>query len=63
MAKEGFKNKSDAELRAFLREKKNALRDFRFRITKGKVKNVKGGRTLRGEIARILTEINRKKHA
>ncbi|PIS13486.1 MAG: 50S ribosomal protein L29 [Candidatus Tagabacteria bacterium CG09_land_8_20_14_0_10_41_14] len=62
MASESFKNKSDAELRTILREKKNFLRDFRFRITKGKMKNVKKGRVLRAEIARVLTEINRRKN-
>ena len=42
-----------------LKEKRDLLRDFRFRVAKGKTKNIKKGRGLRREIARILTEISK----
>jgi len=58
MAKEILKNKLEKELNAVLAEKRNLLRDFRFKISKGKAKNVKEGVAFKREIARILTEIN-----
>ncbi len=61
MTKEDLKNKTEAELMALLKEKRNAMRAFRFRVSKGKAKNVKEGRELRRGIARILTEILWKK--
>jgi ribosomal protein L29 len=60
MAKQTLRNKPEKELKALFKEKRDLLRDFRFRITKGKAKDVKTGRRLRKEIARILTEINRR---
>lgn len=62
MAKEVYKNKTDKELLSELYGKKNSLRDFYFKISKGKVKNVKDGYVLRKQIARILTEINNRKN-
>ncbi|MBU1091636.1 50S ribosomal protein L29 [Patescibacteria group bacterium] len=59
MSKEKLDNKTLKELKAMLSEKRNALRDFCFRIAKGKAKDVKEGRVLRREIARILTNINK----
>jgi len=60
MKKEIFKNKSEKELRTILKDKRNSLRDFRFKISKGKAKNVKEGRNLKKDIARILTALNAK---
>lgn len=60
MTKEILKNKSEKELKIILSQKRNQLMDFRFRISKGKAKNVKEGRNLRREIARILTELGKK---
>jgi len=57
-----FKNTTEKELSEMLLEKRNSLRDFRFRVAKGKVKNVKSGRGLRKEIAVILTEVSNRKH-
>lgn len=48
---------SDDELMKMLGEKRESLRAFRFGATGGKTKNVKEGKTLRREIARILTEL------
>lgn len=39
-------------------EKRGALREFRFQINGGKVKNIKTGRELRKDIARLLTTLN-----
>jgi len=46
------------ELNKLLEEKRTKLFDFRFNIIGGKMKNVKEGKMLRKEIARILTEQN-----
>ncbi len=59
MAKEKYTNRSEAELATVLKEKRNLLRDFRFRISKGKVKNIKEGRELKKQIARIQTELTK----
>ena len=51
-------NKTSAELSKLSAEKREALRAFRFGAAGAKSKNVKEGRTLRKDIARILTAIN-----
>jgi ribosomal protein L29 len=53
-----FKGKNHLELEGVLRDKREALRVFRFEMSGGKIKNVKIGRNLRAEIAQILTEMN-----
>jgi len=53
-----FKGKNPKDLMKTLTEKRNALQDFRFGVSGGKAKNVKEGRTLRKQIAQILTELN-----
>lgn len=50
--------KSRRELEQTLLDKREALRAFRFEMSGGKAKNVRGGRSLRKEIARILTAMN-----
>jgi len=45
-----------------LKNKKEALRTFRFNVTHGKTRNVREGRALRKDIARILTAVNSKKN-
>ncbi|MDE2188198.1 MAG: 50S ribosomal protein L29 [Patescibacteria group bacterium] len=50
-----YKNKTPADLANLVAEKRSALRTFRYGSTGGKTKNVKEGRTLRTEIARIMT--------
>lgn len=61
MAKGELKNKNTEELKTLLFEKRNLLRDFRFKVAKGRSKNTKEGKNLRKEIARILTEVSRLK--
>ena len=56
-----FKGKSLGELEKMLAEKREAFRVFRFEVVSGKVKNVKVGRGIRADIARILTEVNTQK--
>lgn len=58
-----LKDKTLADLAKLLREKKEALKTFRFSIAGSKTKNVKEGRGLRKEIARILTAVNDKSRA
>lgn len=53
-----FRDKNTTELDALLNEKREALRVFRFAVFGGKEKNVKTGRALRKDIARILGELN-----
>jgi ribosomal protein L29 len=57
-----FKKLSLTELTKTLNEKRLSVRQFRFDITGSKVKNIKDGANMRKEVARILTEIN-KRHA
>ena len=54
-------NKTDHELLKELAEKRSGLRNFRFGATGSRTRNVKEGRNLRKDIARLLTEINRRK--
>ncbi|OHA18154.1 MAG: 50S ribosomal protein L29 [Candidatus Taylorbacteria bacterium RIFCSPHIGHO2_01_FULL_46_22b] len=50
-----LKQKNEKELGQLLEEKRQQLWNFRFGASGGKTRNVKEGRTLRREIARILT--------
>ena len=54
-------NKTQADLSRLLSEKREALRAFRFGGAGAKTKNVREGRAIRKEIARILTSLNAKK--
>lgn len=56
-----IKSKTNSDLMKLLGEKREALRVFRFGTTGSKTKNVKEGRELRKDIARILTTINSSK--
>jgi ribosomal protein L29 len=53
-----FTNKTEKDLLKMLSEKREALRAFRFGISGSKVRNIKEGRALKKEIARVLTELN-----
>lgn len=50
--------KTEQVLKKELTEKRKALREFRFNISGSKLKDVKGGKALKKDIARILTELN-----
>jgi ribosomal protein L29 len=51
------KSKTKDELQKELHEKHEALKNFRFGITGSKVRNVREGRNLRKDIARIETAL------
>ena len=53
MTKYNGKNKD--ELKKALTDKRKSLHDFRFASSSGKVKNVKEGKAVKKDIARILT--------
>lgn len=55
-----FTKKNDADLAALLAEKREALRAFRFGEAGGRSRNVRAGRELRKDIARILTETTKR---
>lgn len=59
MKHKNYKGIAEGDLKKALAEKQLALRTFRFGVTGSRVKNLKEGRTLRKEIARIMTELNR----
>jgi ribosomal protein L29 len=56
-------NKTPADLNQLVATKRETLRTFRFGTAGAKTKNVKEGRTIRKEIAQILTVLNQKKNA
>lgn len=51
--------KTKEELVKNLKEKEEALRNFRFGVSGSKTRNVREGRGLRRDVARIKTEMNR----
>jgi len=52
-----FTKQEPAELKKALADKREALRTFRFEGAGSRSRNVRGGRTLRREIAQIMTEL------
>lgn len=52
-----YKDKTITDLNKLIAEKREGIRAFRFGSTGSKTKNVKLGRTLRKEVARIMTEL------
>ena len=56
-----YTDKKENDLVKILAEKRSALKDFRFGVSGSKVRDVKAGKNLRKEIARILTEVNSRK--
>ena len=53
-----FKGKTTGELKKLIAEKREALRGFRFGSAGARTKNVKFGRTVKKDIARIMTEMS-----
>ena len=53
--KKDLTTKTESDLKKTIREKRLALRDFYFDLAGGKVTNVKKGKNIRKEIARIMT--------
>lgn len=60
MKKQDFIKKSDKDLQKLLIEKRAALQNFRFGVTGSNVANVKEGKTLKKDIARIMTALKQK---
>jgi len=58
MAVKILEKKNTQELQKELRTKRTALRDFRFGLSGASARDIKEGKTLRRDIARILTELN-----
>ena len=56
-----IKEKSVEELQKAVLDERESLRTFRFEGAGSRTRNVRGGRTLRKEIARLLTELNSRK--
>lgn len=56
-----IKGKNNNELEKMLIEKREALSSFRFSGAGGKTRDVKHGRNIKKDIARILTQVNTKK--
>lgn len=57
MKKAELQKKNDKDLLKDLREKQEALRAFRFALSGSKTRNVREGRALRKDIARIKTQM------
>lgn len=55
-----LKQKSETELHRLLREDREKLRQLRFDLVAGKVKNIRAVRALRKDIAKTLTILNSK---
>lgn len=55
------KNKTEKEINKLLNEKRESLRNFRFAISGSKTRNVKEGRNIRKEVARLMTELSGRK--
>ncbi len=53
-----IKDTNEKELHRMLTEKRAGLQKFRFGVSGSKTKNVREGRVLRKDIARILTQLN-----
>jgi large subunit ribosomal protein L29 len=60
MKTEELKQKSRKELQKLLQESQEKLRQFRFNLASGKVKNVREIRQTKKDIARIMTILNLK---
>ncbi|MCK4386757.1 MAG: 50S ribosomal protein L29 [Candidatus Pacebacteria bacterium] len=53
-----LKKTTEKDLNKMLSDKRAELREFRFGLSGSKTTNVKKGRGLKKEIARVLTELN-----
>ncbi|PCH91645.1 50S ribosomal protein L29 [Candidatus Kaiserbacteria bacterium] len=53
-----FKKKSVKDLEKLIIDKREELREFRFKSAGSRTRNVREGRNVRREVAQILTELN-----
>lgn len=58
MKPEELRKKDKEQLKELLKQKKEKLQEVKNNLSSGRVKNTKGARTLRKDIARILTILN-----
>jgi ribosomal protein L29 len=58
-----IKGQADEQLQKSLRDLREQLRVFRFEGQGSRTRNVRGGRNMRREIARILTELRTREAA
>ena len=63
MKKLNLEKRTVPELNKSLNEKRKEWQDLRFKLTTGRVKDIKQVAKVKKEIARILTTLNQKKHA
>ncbi len=63
MKKTSYKGKNHTELVKSLLEKRESLRKLQFGVTGSKTRDVREIRTLRKDIARIMTELSRERLA
>jgi large subunit ribosomal protein L29 len=61
MKAKDLKNKTESELQKILKEKREKLRELRFTLATGKLKNPSEIKEIKKDIARILTFLNIKK--
>lgn len=59
--KKSITDKSDKDLSKLLIEKRDSLRDFYYGVAGGKVTNTKSGRNVKKDIARVLTELRKRR--
>lgn len=60
MKAKDLKNKTERELISELSLKRGSLKDFRFGLSGSKTRNLKEGKKIKKDIARILTFLNAK---
>ena len=61
--KKDLVGKSEKELQAMVHQMQGSLQKFRFGVSGGKAKNVKEGKNLRKDIARVMTEMSARRVA
>jgi ribosomal protein L29 len=59
---EDIKTLSESDLQKHYTEKREALRGMRFNVAGSKIKNVREQSATKKDIARILTEVNKRKN-
>ncbi len=57
-----LKDKNEKDLQKMLQEKRESIQSFRFGVAGSKVRNVREGRNLKKDVARIMTEISSRKN-
>ena len=60
LMKSDIKSKTKEDLEIMVKDKREALKNFRFGISGSRVKNIKEARTLRRDIARAITFLRQK---